>query len=160
VQKVIRLYLKDVSLPLFFSSTSAPTSHDLVCAPDSDVTFLSCDSVLFKVHRKNLDSHAEGFPPSEIASPPSGETVPLTESSAVLDLLFQYIYPQRPPDLTKVDFPILAQLSEAVEKYQIYLAMECCKAEMRYVAIYPQATQLEPDADGSEPFSPTMWSKY
>lgn len=92
------------------------------------------------VHRKNLDTHAEGFAPTGIATPPLGEAVALPEASAVLDLLFQYMYPQPQPDLTKVEFSILAQLSEAAEKYQVYSAMEICKFHMQYVAFFQPYT--------------------
>lgn len=100
-----------------------------VNAADSDITFESCDHVLFKVHRTNLECHSEGF------SPPPGtslfdEIVPLPESSEVLDLLFQYMYPQRQPDLTAIPFNIIAGLAEAVEKYQVYAAMGVCSTKM------------------------------
>lgn len=105
---------------------------ELVYAPDADITFESCDRVLFKVHRKNLEVTSEGF------SPPSGtsatdQVVSLTERAEVLDLLFQYMYPQRPPDLASVPFAIFADLAEAAEKYQLYVAMEFCRMLMKCV---------------------------
>ncbi|KZP16113.1 hypothetical protein FIBSPDRAFT_794858 [Athelia psychrophila] len=101
----------------------------LVCKADSDITFRSCDGILFKVHRKNLDSCSEGF------SPPDGtiagaEAVSLTEAGGTLELLFQHMYPQRQPDLRKFEFKQLADLAEAAEKYQVYTAMEICHARM------------------------------
>lgn len=100
-----------------------------VCAADSDVTFESCDKVLFKIHCKNLETHSEGFTLPDWTSL-SNEIVPLSESAEVLDLLFQYIYPQRPPDLKAVDFKTLAAVAEAVEKYQVFAAMEICNILM------------------------------
>ncbi|KZP16110.1 hypothetical protein FIBSPDRAFT_958289 [Athelia psychrophila] len=103
----------------------------LVCKTDSDITFRSCDGILFKVHRKNLEVCSEGF------SPPDGtiagaEAVSLTEDGATLELLFQYMYlgPQRHPDLKNIQFKQLAELAEAAEKYQVYLAMETCHDRM------------------------------
>ncbi|KZP05901.1 hypothetical protein FIBSPDRAFT_765209 [Athelia psychrophila] len=103
----------------------------LVCKADSDITFRSCDGILFKVHRKNLEVCSEGF------SPPDGtiagaEAVSLTEDGATLELLFQHMYfgPQRHPDLKKIEFKQLAELSEAAEKYQVYSAMETCHDRM------------------------------
>jgi len=105
------------------------------CAADSDVTFESCDKVLFKIHCKNLETHSEGFTLPDWTSL-SNEIVPLSESAEVLDLLFQYIYPQRPPDLKAVDFKTLAAVAEAVEKYQVFAAMEICNILME--ASYPE----------------------
>jgi len=59
------------------------------CAVDSDVTFESCDNVLFKVHRPNLITHSEGFsPPDGTTAMSSEEHVSLSESAEVLELLF------------------------------------------------------------------------
>lgn len=96
--------------------------------------FKSCDEVLFKVHRKNLETHSEGFRPPEGTSASSyDESIPLVETSHVLELLFQYMYLQRPPDIKTIDFTILSGLAEAVEKYQVYSAMEICNIRMEYV---------------------------
>lgn len=105
---------------------------ELVCAPDADITFESCDHVLFKVHKKNLESTSEGFSlPSEMIA--THELVPLTERAEVLDLLFRYMYPQRPPDLTSIPFASFADLAEAAEKYQLYVAIEFCRMLMKCV---------------------------
>lgn len=62
--------------------------------------------------------------------------VDLTEPAATLELLFQYMYPQRQPDLNEIDLPLLAELAEAVEKYQVYSAMDICKIFMGYLCFY------------------------
>jgi hypothetical protein len=41
----------------------------VVCAADSDITLQSSDGVLFKVHRKNLEVHSEGFAGADAISP-------------------------------------------------------------------------------------------
>lgn len=89
----------------------------------------SSDGVLFKVHRKNLEMFTEGFPGSDI--PVHDEIVPLTETATTLELLFQYIYRQRQPDLSRLKPQELAQLAEAAEKYEVYSAMEVCKMRMQ-----------------------------
>ncbi|KAJ7861445.1 hypothetical protein B0H14DRAFT_3863445 [Mycena olivaceomarginata] len=48
-----------------------------------------------------------------------GEVVELTETSVTLELLFQFIYPQRHPALDTTPFEILGPLAEASEKYQV-----------------------------------------
>ncbi|KAF8183210.1 hypothetical protein K438DRAFT_1599891, partial [Mycena galopus ATCC 62051] len=96
---------------------------------DADVTFKSSDGVLFHVHRKNLEVCTEGFPPSGIST--VGEVVQLTETSVTLELLFQFIYPQRHPALDTTPFKILEPLAEASEKYQVFPAMNICHIRLR-----------------------------
>jgi len=62
-----------------------------------------------------------------------GEVVKLVEPAAVLELLFQYVYPQRHPKLKLVEFEVLNGLAEAAEKYQVYPALEHCKISMECV---------------------------
>jgi len=102
---------------------------DRFCGADSDITFRSCDEILFKVHRKNLETASEGFSSPEGTAAES-EAVSLTEDGKTLELLFQYMYPQRHPDLTKINFKQLAELAEAAEKYQVYAAMDVCNIRM------------------------------
>ncbi|KAF8191585.1 hypothetical protein K438DRAFT_1591258, partial [Mycena galopus ATCC 62051] len=97
---------------------------------DADIAFRSSDQVIFRIHIKNLETHSDGFPPSAFCAPGSDEVVDLSEPAATLELLFQYIYPQRQPDLNEVELPQLAQLAEAAEKYQVYSALEICKIFM------------------------------
>ncbi|KAJ6566873.1 hypothetical protein B0H19DRAFT_1138782 [Mycena capillaripes] len=98
---------------------------------DADVIFQSCDGVLFGIHRPNLQTNTEGFPPPEIST--GGEVVPLSESAATLELLFQFIYPRRHPALDEIAFADLAALAEAAEKYQVFSAMNICRIRMRDV---------------------------
>ena len=89
--------------------------------------------MLFKVHRSNLADHSEGFsPPPNTNS--QDEIVSLAEAGDTLDLLFQFMYPQRQPDLKRMDFKQLAELSEAAEKYQVFAAMGVCNIYMRYIS--------------------------
>ncbi|GLB39476.1 hypothetical protein LshimejAT787_0606380 [Lyophyllum shimeji] len=112
------------------SKTKQPRrTSERFCAGDADVTFVSSDNVVFRAHRKNLDVAAAAFPPSEFDT--HGEEVPLTEDSATLELLFQYIYPQRHPDLESTPFDTLAPLAEAAEKYEVFAAMNICKIRMK-----------------------------
>jgi hypothetical protein len=102
-----------------------------VSASDSDLTIKSSDGILFKVHRQNLALHCEAFPGDEIATLDDSEVVELTESSETLELLFQYMYRQRQPDLWKSTIQQLCLVAEAAEKYQLFSAMEICKLSMR-----------------------------
>ena len=106
-----------------------------VNAPDSDITLRSIDGVLFRVHRKNLEVHSEVFAAAESISIPvvneSTEVVQLSESAESLNLLLQFMYRQRQPDLLDLPFATLADLVEAVEKYEVFSAMKNCELSMR-----------------------------
>jgi len=80
---------------------------------------------LFKIHAKNLEAHTKRFPPA------LGAVIPLSETSKVLDLLFLFIYPQRHPEVERMEFETLASLAEAAEKYAVYSAMATCSLGMR-----------------------------
>ncbi|KAF5362739.1 hypothetical protein D9758_011718 [Tetrapyrgos nigripes] len=119
--------------------------------PTSDVILQSSDRVLFKVHRRNLEMHSQVFADaagvtstlthvahatshldtSTSTSTSSNEVVHLSESSSVLELMLQYMYLQPQPDLRKVDFEVIKDLAEAVEKYVVYSAMAVLNAKMR-----------------------------
>jgi hypothetical protein len=87
--------------------------------------------------------HAEGFAAAEAASISSSsenaETVTLTETTAVLEVLLQYMYRQPQPDLRNVEFKTLAGAAEAAEKYQVYSATYVCKVFMEYVCLMKMA---------------------
>ena len=93
-------------------------------------TFYSKDGVLFYIKRSFIDAHARGFPPPPNTANPNATLYRLEESSSTLELLFQFMSPQRSPDLTAVDFEVLAALAEAAEKYEVFGAMEICRIHM------------------------------
>ncbi|KAG5650797.1 hypothetical protein H0H81_011019 [Sphagnurus paluster] len=97
---------------------------------DADVSFRSSDNVIFRIHRRNLETHTGAFPPPEFDT--QGEIVELRdETSETLELLFQFIYPQRHPHLDATPFEVLAPLAEAAEKYEVYAAMNICRVRMK-----------------------------
>jgi hypothetical protein len=97
------------------------------------VVFISSDGVLFNLHRRNLEITTGAFPPAEFTT--ADDVVPLTEPSAVLELLFQFAYPQQYPDIFLIKpFELFAALAEAAEKYQVYPAINACQMQMRLVA--------------------------
>ena len=106
-----------------------------VCAADSDISFQSSDGTIFRVHRKNLDTHSEGFSPPEGTIASTQLVVQLQEREETLDLLFQFMYPQRQPNLKKLEFGALSALAEATEKYQVFSALDICSVHMRFVVV-------------------------
>ncbi|KAF5351421.1 hypothetical protein D9758_013502 [Tetrapyrgos nigripes] len=116
-------------------SENAPASPDTAVDADSkasskvsklfssggDVIFRSSDGVLFHIQQKYLENMTEGFPLAEHTTPTQkDEIVSLPEKSSVLELLFQFTYPQMPPDLDDLEFPALMELAAAAEKYFVH----------------------------------------
>jgi hypothetical protein len=62
--------------------------------------------------------------------------VPLTESAEVLELLLQFMYRQRQPNLRTIEFTTLAGLAEAAEKYEVFAAIDICLRCMEYVFFF------------------------
>jgi hypothetical protein len=103
-----------------------------VCANDSDLTLGSSDGILFQIHRRNLEAHSEAFA-AEDAFLRRHEVVELSETSQVLDLLLQYIYPQPPPNLGTIDCGLLLALAEAAEKYLFHGVIRVCTTHIMWV---------------------------
>jgi hypothetical protein len=102
---------------------------DSVNAKDADVIIQSCDNIDFYLHKRNLEFSTGGFPFA--ATPTNGEVVHLLESSSTLELLFQFVYPQRHPSLDRLEFDGLIALAEAAEKYEVYGALTACHLTLR-----------------------------
>jgi hypothetical protein len=83
------------------------------------------------VHKKYLEMNSVGF------AAPDSEVEFLSESSTVLDLLLQHIYPGPQPDLGEIEFAELAGVAEAAQKYEVWSAMSVTKVHMRYVRRRP-----------------------
>lgn len=108
------------------SDKSSPS----VCASEkTDTTFKSCDGVLFHVERKYIEWKSSGFPPPEFET--CEDVVPLTETAEVLELLFLFLYPKRPPTLEGLPFEVLDAFTEAVEKYEVFSGLAICEVYMR-----------------------------
>ena len=58
------------------------------------------------------------------------ETMNLDEASDVLEILFQFVYPRRHPTLEDTEFETLLAVAEAVEKYQVFSAMNLCAVRL------------------------------
>ncbi|KAF5358793.1 hypothetical protein D9758_008598 [Tetrapyrgos nigripes] len=96
-----------------------------------DVVFLSSDNVLFHVHQKHLEAYAEGFPLGQHTIPSQNEIIPLSEKSSTLEIVFQFMLPQSPPELDGLEFEQLMELANASEKYVVYFARRDCALYMK-----------------------------
>ncbi|KAF9478262.1 hypothetical protein BDN70DRAFT_880225 [Pholiota conissans] len=113
------------------SSTKARQTHDDFDFSDSDVTIQSSDGILFKLHRRNLEFGTGAFPPAEVFQT-EGEITQLTEKADILAVMFQFVYPRRHPDLEDLVFELVIQVAEAVEKYEVFAAMNTCRLRLRH----------------------------
>ena len=102
----------------------------LVNFSDSDITIQSSDGVLFGLHKVNMKINMGSW---KSIQPISDEVIQFPENSATLDLLFQFCYKERHPDLTDLAFDILTELAEAAEKYKVFSAISICKIAMKCV---------------------------
>ncbi|TFY62445.1 hypothetical protein EVJ58_g3856 [Rhodofomes roseus] len=128
--------------------TKTPTYNRLFNAPDADLTVRSSDGQLFRVHRRNLYEHTEGFPGEDITVNTDEEIVSLTESASTLELLFQFMYRQEQPDVRQLQSTELFDLAEAVEKYRVFPALQVCN-----MAIAEGGVEEEEEEEEGGPFS-------
>jgi hypothetical protein len=63
------------------------------------------------------------------------EIIDLTETSEVVDFLLQLMSLEKHPNLMtlEIEFSVLAQLADAIEKYEVVSAMNICDMAMRFV---------------------------
>ncbi|KAF9472945.1 hypothetical protein BDN70DRAFT_997913 [Pholiota conissans] len=126
--------------------SSAPkiSESSIFNSPTGDVTFISSDLVLFKLHSTHLNVNSMGFANFSENTIVGKELVPLAEHSTILDVLFQFIEP--PPESREFRQPLvgslkpelLFKLAEAAEKYIVYAAMNVCITRMQQlVKEYP-----------------------
>ncbi|KAF9477114.1 hypothetical protein BDN70DRAFT_862258 [Pholiota conissans] len=105
------------------------------CTLPIDIILKSSDDIFHAAHTKLLEQFSEGFP--HAASVTVDANIPvLEETSAVLDLMLQFMHHTRQPDLGNIDFDLLCSFAEAVEKYLIYSAMSVCKILMNLSIAY------------------------
>lgn len=100
---------------------------------DSDVTIRSGDGVLLYLHRTNLEAISRALDAPEFLAPSDDNVVALPESSEILGTVFLFIYPNRHPNLRDQDFETLLEISDAVQKYEIFAAMSTCETRLMWV---------------------------
>jgi hypothetical protein len=79
----------------------------------------------------NMGSDSESWDFTQAES--DHAVIQLPEKSVILDLLFQFCYPERHPELNDLAFDILAELAEAAEKYKVFSAISICRIVMKCV---------------------------
>jgi hypothetical protein len=106
-----------------------------VCDPNADITLRSCDGTLFKFYRKQLEAYSVAFAGGEAFPSVAGEIIDLSETLEVVELLLQLMSLDKYANLMtlELEFSVLAQLAEAIEKYEVVSARIVCDMVMRFV---------------------------
>ncbi|KAF9477410.1 hypothetical protein BDN70DRAFT_922640 [Pholiota conissans] len=121
------------------STSSTPTTSALFCSPSADIEFISSSNNLFKLHSTYLTPQTSaGLAQLATGSLDISDPVRLTESSEVLELLFQFIEPPASDPngvrsaafLEEVDPTLFFSVAEAAEKYGVSSAVSACHARM------------------------------
>jgi hypothetical protein len=106
----------------------------VVIYPNADITLQSSDNVLFRFHKRQLETHSGVFAAS--ATSVKDDPIIFTEPSKVVELLLQLMSLQDPPDLQPLKFETLTLLAEAVEKYEVFHSQTICRMLMQYVCYH------------------------
>ncbi|KAF8166835.1 hypothetical protein BJ912DRAFT_1002095 [Pholiota molesta] len=114
ISQAPRLELEDAA-----QSTNNLRQSPLFSDSDADLAFVSADGITFRIYSKYLEATSAGLAPLPIL---------LTESAAVLEVLFQFVHPRSESE--QYHQPSVA---EAAEKYLVYGAMNICMTYMHQV---------------------------
>ncbi|KAF8204527.1 hypothetical protein BJ912DRAFT_938578 [Pholiota molesta] len=112
------------------------TMSALFCDPTADITFLSSDHVVFKIHGTHVNSNSAGFAVAENMMI-GADAAQLSEPSKTLEVLFQFIEPPpearnyRQPSVLDMEFSLFFDVAEAAEKYVVYGAMNTFATRMQ-----------------------------
>jgi hypothetical protein len=99
--------------------------------PNADIMLQSSDNVLFRFHKKQLETHSGAF--ADSAASAKKDPFVLTEPSEVVDLLLRLMSLRNPPELYHLEFQTLALLADAVEKYDVFHSKTMCRMIMQCV---------------------------
>ena len=99
------------------------------CPFPIDTVVRTSDDVEFGAHAANLLKYSDAFPGMDVRA--GHATIRLEETAEVVDILLRFMHGGRQPALSALAVETLAALAAAVERYQVYSAVELCKAHMR-----------------------------
>ncbi|KAH8801984.1 hypothetical protein DL96DRAFT_1774555 [Flagelloscypha sp. PMI_526] len=103
-----------------------PTLHKRFNAPDADISIISSDNVLFRLHSRNLSVCSGAFPVDMDATSKS-EPAKFEESSEVLGYLFAFLYADEDhPTLAECPFNAIIAIEIAANKWLIPAAKNTC----------------------------------
>ncbi|KAF5393081.1 hypothetical protein D9757_001263 [Collybiopsis confluens] len=98
------------------STNITSSTSQLFNAPDADIVFKSFDGVLFKLHKRDIESNTGGFPPADAPSDPN-EIVPLGREIG------------NTRNALSSNLSSAFQVADAAEKYQAFWMIQACRRE-------------------------------
>ncbi|KAJ3713973.1 hypothetical protein DFJ43DRAFT_889401 [Lentinula guzmanii] len=105
-----------------FAPPTPPRTSTRFNAQDAEITVISSDNVLFRLHKMNVQVTSGGLLQSKV----DNDFLTLTEPADVLEILFEFLYPDYETDLERLEFTALLSVAEAAEKYGVFYAMSHC----------------------------------
>ncbi|KAF9064324.1 hypothetical protein BDP27DRAFT_170050 [Rhodocollybia butyracea] len=108
-----------------FAPPPPPKTSSRFNAQDAEITVLSSDNVLFRLHKANARVTSGGLLPSQ-SSGTEDAFLTLPEPAEILEILFEFLYPDYETDLERLEFSALLRVAEAAEKYVVFYAMNHC----------------------------------
>ncbi|KAF9477405.1 hypothetical protein BDN70DRAFT_994982 [Pholiota conissans] len=119
----------------------ASNASALFCEEDADVTYISSDKIVFKIHSMHLNpSTSVGLALSQTNTISTPGAINMKERSDVLEILFQFIEPPprsrnyKHPSVSDISLDLFLRITEAVEKYVVYGAMRICLERLEELA--------------------------
>ncbi|KAF5358731.1 hypothetical protein D9757_012250 [Collybiopsis confluens] len=120
-----------------FAPPPPPKTSPRFNAQDAEITVVSSDNILFRLHRMNVRVTAGSLLSRSRPSGGAGfgvgmgageevDYVVVSEPADVLEILFEFLYPNYETNLEKLDFDTLLGVAEAAEKYGVFYAMSHC----------------------------------
>ncbi|KAJ3752834.1 hypothetical protein EV360DRAFT_54523 [Lentinula raphanica] len=105
---------------------STTTNHALVPvnSQDAEITVISSDNVLFRLHKMNVQVTSGNL--IRLNKLETNDFLTLVEPAEVLEILFEFLYPDFETDLERLEFDALLSVAEAAEKYGVFYAMSHC----------------------------------
>jgi hypothetical protein len=87
--------------------------------------------VIFHLDRTNIKASSGAFPGLDNYDR-HNRTIHVEEPSSILEIILPFAEKRGTPKLPRdLEFETLAAIAEAVEKYQIFSAMELCRTRLR-----------------------------
>ncbi|KAL8286714.1 hypothetical protein RQP46_004242 [Phenoliferia psychrophenolica] len=117
---------------------AAPTVSSTFNSPNADITLLSKDNTLFKVHRANLAAHSATFAGMFETMDGGGDnTITLSDESAEdLELILPYFHPRAVKPI-EIAFPEIWRSVHLASKFQIFRLMDAIDIGLRWVPFSP-----------------------
>ncbi|KAJ3711673.1 hypothetical protein EV361DRAFT_955277 [Lentinula raphanica] len=107
-----------------FAPPNPPKTSSRFNSQDAEITVISSDNVLFRLHKMNVQVTSGNL--IRLNKLETNDFLTLVEPAEVLEILFEFLYPDFETDLERLEFDALLSVAEAAEKYGVFYAMSHC----------------------------------